>query len=206
MMQKVTRGESIRLEAIRQRNGLATLLTIGSVAYLVACQIVSPSLRPLSASLRTDSAQIGVHRSGFGYIADIGFVYTNTTAQPVSKAGCGGPTFPDLEKKVDGHWVRAYSPLYAACMTKPDFMLRSGESYHGVLKFMAFDPGHNTMPTLDVDTIDGIYRLRWDFVEGAGWSVRDFVERTDAYTKGARKVEGISNEFRMNLSENNPAQ
>ncbi|MDP9201887.1 MAG: hypothetical protein M3P26_08140 [Gemmatimonadota bacterium] len=137
-------------------------------------------------------------------MADIGFVYTNTTAQPVSKGGCGFPRFPDLEKKVNDHWVLAYSPFYAMCLTKPDFMLRSGETYHGVLKFMAFEPGHNTGPTLDVDTIDGIYRLRWDFVEGTGWGIRDFVERTDAFTKGARAVESISNEFRMILSGNNP--
>jgi hypothetical protein len=204
-MQGMTSRGSIRL-GVGQRKGLTTLLTIGSLVYFVACQIVSPSTRLLSASLRTDSAEIEVRHSGFAYIADIGFVYTNTTAQPVSKAGCGGPPFPDLEKKVDDHWVRAYSPIYAACLTKPDFMLRSGESYHGVLKFMAFEPGHNTMPTLDVDTIDGIYRLRWDFAKGTGMSVRDVVERTDAYTKDARIVEGISNEFRMILSGNNPAQ
>ena len=177
--------DSIRFHLISPRKGLAALLIIGS---LVACGSLGPSERPPTASLRTDAAEIRVHRSGFAYVADIAFVYTNTTPNPVSKAGCGMPPFPDLEKKVDGHWVRAYSPIYLLCLTKPDFMLRSGEAYHGVLKFTAYEPGHNTAPTLDVDTIDGIYRLRWDFVEG-----------TDATEGNVRRVESISNEFRMAL-------
>lgn len=178
---------SIHLKVIRQRKALATLLAVASLVYLVACRTLDSPER-VSASLRTDSTQIAVHRSGFAYIADIGFVYTNTTATPVSMAGCGGPPFPDLEKKVSDHWMRAYSPVYLACLTKPDFMLRSGETFHGVLKFIAYEQGHNTAPTLDVDSIDGVYRLRWDFAEG-----------TDATAKGARKVEAVSNEFQMVL-------
>jgi len=186
----VTSNGSIRLEVIRQRKGLASLLTTGSLLYFVACQSLGPSEQPNSDSLVTDSAQVGVRHSGFGYIADIGFVYTNTTPKPISKAGCGVLPFPDLEKKVNDEWVPAYFPIYAACLTKPDFKLESGESYHGVLKFLAFEPGHNTEPVLKVDSIDGTYRLRWVFVEG-----------TDATAKGARRVESISNEFRMVLSK-----
>jgi hypothetical protein len=52
---------------------------------------------------------------------------------------------------------------------------------------MASAPGHNMMPELKVDSIDGTYRLRWIFSEG-----------TEA-SRDARKVEGISNEFRMVL-------
>jgi hypothetical protein len=130
-----------------------------------------------------------VRLSGFVYSADIGFVYTNTTAKPVSKAGCGSPVFPTLEKNVKDKWVPAYYPIYLACLSKPDFMLRSGEEYHGVLHFMAFEPGHNAGPTLMVDSIDGIYQLRWDFAEG-----------TDATANGVRRIESTSNEFRMVLS------
>jgi hypothetical protein len=44
------------------------------------------------------------------------------------------------------------------------------------------------MPRLDVTSIDGVYRLRWDFVEG-----------TDASVHGAKVVKSTSNEFRMVL-------
>jgi hypothetical protein len=189
-MPKNTRLYSIHLQAIPQRAWLATVLTAGSLVYLVGCQTLSGPKQPLSASLRTDSAQIGVRHSSFAYMAEIGFVYTNTTAKPVSKAGCGFPPFPELEKKVNDRWVAAYYPIYLLCLTKPDFMLRSGETYHGVLNFTAYERGHNTAPTLEVDSIDGTYRLRWDFAEG-----------TDATVEGTRSVEAVSNEFRMVLSE-----
>jgi hypothetical protein len=93
-----------------------------------------------------------------------------------------------LEKNVGGRWVTAYSPVYLACLSKPDFMIPSGEKFHGVLQFTAYEPGHNTAPELNVDSIDGIYRLRWDFREG-----------TDATVPGTRNVESVSNEFQMVL-------
>jgi hypothetical protein len=124
---------------------------------------------------------------GFSYFAKIGFVFVNTTPNPISRAGCGGPGYPDLEKKVGEQWVLAYSPIYAMCRTIPDFSLPSGGTYRGVLELMAAVPGHNMMPELKVDSIDGTYRLRWVFSEGT------------AASRDARKVEGISNEFRMVL-------
>jgi hypothetical protein len=172
----------------RRRKSLTTLIAIGTVVYVVGCETLAPSARSLTASLRTDSTQIGVHRSGFAYIANIGFVYTNTTPKPVSKAGCGGPPFPQLEKNVGGQWVAAFYPVYLDCLTKPDFNIPSGETFRGVLQFTAYERGHNTAPELNVDSIDGIYRLRWDFREG-----------TDATTPGTRSVESISNEFQMVL-------
>jgi hypothetical protein len=172
----------------RHRKSLTTLIAIGTLVYVVGCETLAPSARSLTASLRTDSTQIGVHRSGFAYIANIGFVYTNTTPKPVSKAGCGGPPFPQLEKNVGGQWVAAFYPVYLDCLTKPDFNIPSGETFRGVLQFTAYERGHNTAPELNVDSIDGIYRLRWDFREG-----------TDATTPGTRSVESISNEFQMVL-------
>jgi hypothetical protein len=174
--------------AIR-RSSLAILLCISALVFLRACQSLSSSPAPTTASLRTDSTEITVYHSDIAYSAEIGFVYTNTTSKPVAKAGCGSPPFPDLEKKVNEKWVMAYNPAYLMCLTRPDFSLRSGQSYHGVLRFNAFDRGHNTLPILAVDSIDGTYRLRWDFVEG-----------TDTQVKGSRTVQSISNEFRMVLS------
>jgi hypothetical protein len=171
----------------RHCKSLTTLIAVGSVASVVACETLSPSARPLTAFLHTDSTQIEVHRSGFGYLADISFVYTNTTTKPVSRAGCG-VTFPGLEKKVDGKWVAAYYPIYPACLSKPDFMIPSGGTFRGVLQFMAFEPGHQSGPELLVASVDGIYRLRWDFAQGA-----------DAEAPGARRVQSFSNEFQMVL-------
>lgn len=166
----------------------ATLMTFGLLSWIVACQTLVRSNHPTAASLRTDSAEVGVRFNGKAYSAKIGFVYVNNTDKPVSKAGCGGPRYPELEKNVGGRWVPAYEPVYLLCLTIPDFTVGSGESFYGVLDFVAFQPGNNTYPTLVVDSIDGTYRLRWDFSEGAV-----------AHAKGARKVAATSNEFQMVL-------
>jgi hypothetical protein len=167
----------------------STLVRWIPLSFLAACQTLGVSAPPLTASLRTDSTQVTVHRSGFNYAATIGFAYTNTTPRPVSKRGCG-VTPPELEKKVNGQWVTAYRPVLLMCLRVPDFSIGSGQTYRDALQFMAAEPGHNIGPVLDVDSIDGVYRLRWDLVEG-----------TDAGAKGARIVKSTSNEFRMVLGQ-----
>jgi hypothetical protein len=166
---------------------VAILCALIALQFLAACQTLGISKSPASALLRTDSTEIGAHMSGFSYFAKIGFVFVNTTLNPISRAGCGWPGDPALEKKVGDKWVSAYYPAYLMCRTVPDFSIPSGGTYRAVLDFMATAPGHNMMPELKVDSIDGIYRLRWEFAEGKEAS------------RDARKVEGISNEFRMVL-------
>ena len=160
------------------------------LASLMACETLKPLRRPLTASLRTDSAEIGVQFRPPVYVAKIGFVFVNTTAGPISKAGCGGLPDPQVEKKVDGHWVPAYHPVDLACRITPDFRIESGATLRGVVSFGAYERGHNTYPELLVDSIDGIYRLWWSFVQGA-----------DASLKSARRVDAVSDEFRMVLRE-----
>ena len=172
---------------IERRKALTVLLTVGFIPYASACERLGLYDWQLSASLRTDSTQIGAHKSGYGYFARIGFLYANTTSQPVAMAGCG-PHFPEVQKKVDGRWVVAYYAAHPACLIKPDFTIPSHGSFHGVLDFAADEPGHHIGPELSVDSIDGIYRLEWDFVQG-----------TDASARGARRVKATSNEFRMTL-------
>lgn len=178
----------MRFKLIGRRAAFATVLPVLSVSYLLACQTLRPYSRPLHASLRTDSAEFGVRLADSVYMAKIGFVYVNTTGGVVSKAGCGRPPDPLVEKRVAGEWIPAYNPVYLACLTKPDFRLESGATFRDVIEFRAYERGGNTWPKLLVDSIDGIYRLRWDFVEGF-----------DATDTTARRVEAVSNEFRMIL-------
>jgi hypothetical protein len=165
----------------------ATVLIV-ALSYMPGCETLNPLRRPLTASLRTDSTEIGVRFRSGAYFAKIGYVYTNTTAGPVSMAGCGGPPAPQLEKKVEGKWVAAYYAVYPLCRMMPDFRLESGATHRGVVHFLAHTPGQNIYPDLLVDSIDGTYRLRWMFTEG-----------TDAYLESARRVESTSNEFTMVL-------
>lgn len=168
------------------RAAFATFLTVSS-SLIVGCATFDPTRGPLTASLRTDSAEIGVEFRSRAYVAKIGFVYTNTTPGPVSKSRCGEPADPHLEKRVDGRWVEVYRPVYLMCRTTPDFRIESGATHRGVISFTAYEPGQNKYPDLLVDSIGGTYRLRWVLAEGA------------EATESARRVEAISNEFRMVL-------
>ena len=180
----------MRINLILRQSALAGLLLLGSL-LLVACESLRPWKRPLSAFLRTDSAVVGVRHSNHAYAANIGYVFTNTTGKTISIAMCGRwPGNPYLEKRVAGKWVPAYLPAYLLCRTIPDFTFDPGATYRGVLDFLAYEPGQNALPRIEVDSIDGVYRLRWSFTEG-----------TDATAEGARRVEAVSNEFRMVLRE-----
>ena len=164
------------------------IAVIAVALFLGTCRTLQRSRAPLHAELRTDSTEIGVHFGGELYLAKIGFVFVNTTASPISKAGCGFPPWPEVEKLVNGRWTAAYHPAYLMCRTIPDFVIAPGASYPGVIEFHAAAPGKGIGPTLRVDSIDGTYRLRWVWTEGR-----------EADRKNARSVEGISNEFRMVL-------
>ena len=50
------------------------------------------------------------------------------------------------------------------------------------------------MPELEVDSIDGVYRLHWGFTEGP-----------NASADKARRVNAVSNEFRMILRSSAPS-
>lgn len=167
---------------------LVWLVIFTQIASLDACNSFRGVATPLRAPLTTDSTEVIVLFRGNAYVANIGFTFRNTTGRIISRVGCGGPGVPDLEKKVNGRWVPAYYAAVLACRISPDHFWNPGWSTHEVLRFMAFEPGHNIMPELKVDSIDGVYRLHWDFREGR-----------DASARRARRVEATSNEFHMTL-------
>jgi hypothetical protein len=165
------------------------LLLYIAAAWLVGCQTFSRSRTASGVSLVTDSAAITVYHRGIGYMTDIGFTLSNNSGKPISRAGCGGPGWPDIEKKVDGRWTPAFYQIYLLCRRIPDFSWDTGAQVHDVLHFGAVEKGHHVGPELLVTSIDGIYRLRWTFTEGR---VAD--------AKGARRITTTSNEFRMTLA------
>jgi hypothetical protein len=167
----------------------STIFAVVLVALVIGAWRTTQRLHaPLHAELRADSTEIGVRFGGEVYLAKIRFVFVNTTADTVSIAGCGGPPMPQVEKLVNGKWVAAYYPAYPACRTTPDFSLPSGATYRNEVDFMPGRRGGRTGPFLEVDSINGVYRLHWGLRTGS-----------DAYAPGSRPVEAISNQFRMTL-------
>ena len=165
--------------------GLALL----GLSCAASCASPGGNREPRTAYLRTDSTEIAVtsHPNVHSYSGAIGFVLINNGDKPVSRSGCSSPTGPDLEKKVNGRWVPAIYPINALCRRVPDFSWESGPTYPRALGFNVFERGHG-LPELLVDSINGVYRLHWILTEG---------RKADA--TGARKIEAVSNEFRMKL-------
>jgi len=90
---------------MERRNAGATVGAIALLSWAVACETLAPSRGPLLVPIRTDSAEVGVRFSQDTYFGKIGFFFVNDTGKPLSRAGCGGPGWPALEKKsmVNGH-------------------------------------------------------------------------------------------------------
>jgi hypothetical protein len=139
-----------------------------------------------AGTLVTDSTRYTVRFEGGMYRANIGFAYTNRSGDAVSLNYCRTPPPPMLEKRVAGEWVRAYSPIQLACLTLPPFRVAAGAIYRGVVDFAAAPRAGNLWPQLEVESIPGTYRLRWQLRTG-----------NDPDAKDARTVEAISNEFRF---------
>ena len=139
-----------------------------------------------SVTLTTDSTQYTVRFDGRMYRARIGYTYVNRSGNAVSTNHCHTPPPPALEKRVGDQWVRAYDPVLLACLTLPPFQIPAGTTYRGVLDFAAAPPGRTMAPTLEVESVPGVYRLRWILRSGGN---------PDA--PASTPVEAISNEFRF---------
>src|SRR5262245_61193421 len=111
------------------------------------------------ATLYTDSTQYTAHFTRPFWRTRIGYSFTNNTRDAVSANYCNAPNPPALEQQqADGRWVVAYNPVQLMCLTLPPFRVAAGETYRGVLDFVAVPPGSNILPTLAVDSVPGTYR------------------------------------------------
>jgi hypothetical protein len=166
--------------------GCRVLLALLAMASAAGCHTAGARGGQPTAALVTDSTRYTVGRANGFYRATIGYVYTNRSSTVVSTNYCQTPGPPLLEKNVEGHWVRAYNPIVLSCLAIPPFRIPAGASYRGALHFAAAQRGRNMVPMLEVDSVPGIYRLRWVLHTGP-----------DPDASAAALVEAISNDFRF---------
>jgi len=124
--------------------------------------------------LVADSSQYTVRLEGYMYRASIRFHFTNRTGKTLSQAFCNSPIPPELEKqRADGSWTAAYGRVLLTCLTWPPLRIPDGGTYEGRADLSAAQPGHNVHPMFTLDTVPGIYRLRWDLRVGSDPDNRD---------------------------------
>lgn len=139
--------------------------------------------------LVADSAQYTVRLEGWMYRGSIGFRFTNRTGKTLSENYCGSPTPPELEKqRADGGWSIAFGRVLLMCLTLPPLRIPDGGTYSGSVGVVAAQPGHNMMPMFELDSVPGIYRLRWDLRVGP-----------DPDNRAAQTFRAVSPPFRIIL-------
>jgi hypothetical protein len=158
-----------------ERATVAAIVSLASLLCVASCQTLQYH-EPYLHLLQTDSAEVAVTRS----IVRIGFSFANMTGKPIS-GGCG----PLLETKIGDKWKTLPANSLLDCLGGT---FESGLIFHTEFEMLT----SNIVEDLalrgvgDPKSIDGVYRLRWPFVEGR-----------DLHSTKARPVSGVSNEFHL---------
>jgi hypothetical protein len=161
------------LTVIERAKGGA-VLSLASLLCVAGCRTFQYH-EPYLHLLETDSTEIAVRA-----IVRIGFSFANMAGKPIS-GGCS----PLLEKKVGDKWKALPANSLLECFGGT---FETGEIFHTQFEMLA----SNIIEALSLQdprgtkSIDGIYRLRWPFVEGR-----------DPHSRKARPVSGVSNEFTL---------
>lgn len=168
-------------------------MKIRRLAYVIpvvlgACRATSERAAPEQPVLVTDASQYVVRTEGDLYRATISYEFKNSTGQMLSRTHCNVPPSPILEKYVEGKWVLAYALVELMCLTIPHFQLAPDSVFRGRLPMVAGKPGSQFGPQFAVESIPGVYRLRWSLRVGP-----------DPESPGAATIQPLSNEFRLVL-------
>lgn len=157
-----------------ERAKSGAVLSLASLLCVAGCRTLQFH-EPYLHLLETDSTEIAVRA-----VVRIGFSFANMTGKPIS-GGC----YPLLEKKVGDKWKPLPANSLLDCLGGT---FESGLIFHTEFEMLA----SNIVEDLSMQdprgakSIDGIYRLRWPFVEGR-----------DPHSRKARPVSGVSNEFTL---------
>jgi hypothetical protein len=157
-----------------ERAKATAVLSLG-VLHIAGCQTFQYR-EPYLHMLQTDSAEVAVR----GAIVRIGFSFANMTGKPIS-GGCE----PILERMINAKWKLLPRTTLLDCM---GITLERGAIFHTQFEMLTSHVVEDLAlaGVRGADSIDGVYRLRWSFVEGR-----------DSHSARARPVSGVSNEFRL---------
>jgi hypothetical protein len=120
----------------------------------------------LDAPIRTDKDVYVLTSHNRGWHGEIRYSYANRTGRTVSLLNCRGVYRVRLEKWQDGGWVLAYDMILQACLSPP-IHIPPGASHEGRLVIDVGARGSNNYPKLEIDEIDGQYRL---VIDDAFWN------------------------------------
>lgn len=131
-------------------------------AILMGCDtLAGPS--ESDPPLQTDRPEYTLHRADGALTTEIPFTYTNTTGHAVFVVNCNQSAPPTLEKRIEGRWETAWTPIVLLCLSLP-IVIEPGETYADTLRVNGADPASDMYPRFRVEEVEGTYRLVWPLV------------------------------------------
>lgn len=141
------------------RIALAALL-VGACAMHDGVLAPSGTLQAGDTWLRTDRPAYSARQEGGVTAIDFELAYTNHLRVPVAVPSCHTPMRPILEKRVDGVWVYAFSPVELMCITPP-LVIAPGATYTLRYPLRADRYSLERWPGAAQDGVAGTYRFVW---------------------------------------------
>jgi hypothetical protein len=120
--------------------------------------------------LTTDAESYVLEPDGVGLGTVIGLSFTNPSNQPMYIVNCHGGLNTTLEKRVNGEWVRYWSPALLMCLSPP-IVVGPGETLTRSLAIWGALPGNNVEPAWASADVEGTYRMElgslvWNYSAG----------------------------------------
>lgn len=141
------------------RRGAARLLAMCYAAPLVLMACDSP-VSPADPLLLTDTTSYVLRSEGVGWRTDIPYTFTNRTGSAVYLANCNGAFALRLDRRVDGLWKAAWSPVLPLCLSAP-IVIAEGATFRTTLHVWGARPNENAGPEFDSSDPTGTYRIVW---------------------------------------------
>ena len=163
------------------------LCFVGTIATLGCDDLLGPGT---DAALRTDRTEYRLQDTGIGLEGRIPFTFTNRTGGAVYVVNCNGNTPPALQKRIDGRWVHAWSPVVSLCLSPP-IVIGAGATYADTLWVSAGHPGNNFYPKFEVLAVAGTYRLIWPNV------LKSYDDSRSPFGESLPLQERVSNPFEI---------
>lgn len=124
---------------------------------------IAPVVTRDSAALFQTDSLVYTMRTDHDVTGDIGVALTNRTTGPLYIVNCSGSTGLALEKRVDGRWQYAWSPVIPLCLSPP-IIVPVGGTYRTRVYINGAPPESGTRPQWLGGDVAGEYRLVWQQV------------------------------------------
>jgi hypothetical protein len=135
------------------------VLTAASCAESTAP--ATPLVRDTTALFQTDSLRYTLRADDEQWTGVVSWVFTNSTAAPVSFLNCGGQTLLIFQRRVPGGWVSAWGPGTFECLSPP-ITVEPGQQYTATIAVHVRYPWLPFSSIAAPDDMTGTFRIVWE--------------------------------------------